>query len=119
MNIFVGAEYVIANALIELSKKGQAYITFDRLRNLGWEIQQLCNQEGINAIIMTSGSRIKDAIYDFSDYFEYIAAAEECTEPRIRVKKDCPITDLEDRFIYCLPFNIVKVIQSSVAKLVA
>lgn len=39
MNTFVGAEYVIANSLIALKKKGIDYITFSKLREIGFEIQ--------------------------------------------------------------------------------
>ena len=115
MDVFVGAEYVIANALIELKKKGEEYISFDKLRNIGWEIQKLCNEEGINAIILTSWSRIKDAIYDFSDYFEYF----EGPEPMIRVKSDRPITDLENRFVFCLPKDVATLITQNISKWVA
>lgn len=34
MNTFVGAEYVIANSLIALKKKGIDYITFSKLREI-------------------------------------------------------------------------------------
>ena len=117
MDILVGAEYVIANALIELNKQGHDSITFDKLRSIGWQIQQCFNKEGINAIILTSGSRLKDAIYDFSDYFEY--AETDKHEPMIRVKKDIPIEDLEDRFIYCLPTKVANLFIEKMPELVA
>ena len=71
MNTFVGAEYVIANSLIALKKKGIDYITFSKLREIGFEIQNLCNTNGVDAIILTFGDSISSAIYDFSDYFQY------------------------------------------------
>ena len=39
MNTFVGAEYVMANALIALKRKGIDFITFDNLREIGFKIQ--------------------------------------------------------------------------------
>ena len=119
MDIQVGAEYVIANALIELRKHGKECITFGQLRNIGWRIQQLCNKEGINAIILTSGSRLTDAIYDFSDYFEYGETDAPLYEPMIRIKNDYPIEDLKDRFVYCLPDNVAKLFSSKMPELVA
>ena len=117
MDIFIGAEYVIANALIEISKKGDNCITFDKLRSIGWQIQQFCNQGGINVIILTSGSQLKDAIYDFSDYFEYAETGE--YEPMIRIKQNTRIEDLEDRFVYCLPPDVAKLIGEKMPELVA
>ncbi len=117
MSFFVGAEYVIANALIQLKQKGQNFVTFAFLRRLGWQIQQVCNNTGINAIILTSGYYIKDAVYDFSDYFEYVLDANQ--GPLICIKKDTPIEDLKDRFIYCLPDDIAKVIIDKTSDLVA
>ena len=39
MNTFVGAEYVMANTLIALKRKGEESITFERLREIGFQIQ--------------------------------------------------------------------------------
>lgn len=55
MDIFVGAEYVIANALIFLSRQGRGYVSFDQIRSLGWNVQERCNEAGVEAIILTSG----------------------------------------------------------------
>lgn len=59
MDISVGAEYVIASALIALRNHGKDCISFDTLRDLGWNIQQRCNEAGVDAIILTSGTDIK------------------------------------------------------------
>lgn len=109
MDISVGAEYVIANALIVLSQKGIDRVTFSTLRDLGWSIQQRCNKAGVEAIILTSGMDIKAAVYDFSDYFEY----ENISEPTILIKKCVPIKDLQERFILCLPKAVKEVIQET------
>lgn len=107
MDISVGAEYVIANALIFLSQLGEDRISFDRIRSLGWNIQERCNETGIDAIILTSGIDLQVAVYDFSDYFEYVNNG----KPMIRVKKNVPIQSLENRFVYYLPQNIATVIK--------
>ena len=71
MNTFVGAEYVMANTLIALKRKGINFITFEKLREIGFKIQTSFNEQGLDAIIMTSGDSISAAIFDFSDYFHY------------------------------------------------
>lgn len=106
MDISVGAEYVIANALIFLSQSGEDRISFDRIRSLGWSIQERCNEEGVDAIILTSGLDLQVAVYDFSDYFEYVNDE----KPMIGVKKNVPIENLKSRFMYYLPKKVAKVI---------
>lgn len=108
MDISVGAEYVIASALITLAQNGVDRISFSTLSDLGWNIQQRCNETGVEAIILTSGTNIKAAVYDFSDYFEY----ENVTEPMIRIKKSVPIEDLQTRFMLCLPKSVNEIIRN-------
>lgn len=107
MDISVGAEYVIANALILQGKKGVNEVPPDQLRNIGWKIQQQCNKTGVDAIILTSGLNLKAAVYGFSDYFEYVNTG----EPMIRIKKSVPIATLKKRFIYYLPPDVAEAIK--------
>lgn len=106
MDVSVGAEYVIANALIFLSRLGEDRISFDQIRSLGWNIQERCNEEGVDAIILTSGIDVQAAVYDFSDYFEYINDG----KPMICVKKNVPIQSLKNRFVYYLPKSVETII---------
>lgn len=108
MDISVGAEYVIANALIFLSQRGEDRISFDQIRSLGWNIQERCNEKGVDAIILTSGMDVQAAVYDFSDYFEYVND----DKPMICVKKNVPIDNLKDRFVYYLPKHVAEVIEN-------
>lgn len=62
MNTFVGAEYVMANTLIALKRKGEESITFERLREIGFQIQTSFNEKGLDAVILTSGDNISAAI---------------------------------------------------------
>lgn len=119
MDTFVGAEYVIANALIALSKKGQDCISYSRLRSIGVKIQQYCNREGIDAVILTSSDKINTAIYDFSDYFEYIETDGDTSNPMIRIRKNTPITQLEKRFVGYLPVDIIKMLTAKIEEFVA
>lgn len=119
MDTFVGAEYVIANALIALSKRGEDCISFSRLRSIGVKIQQYCNKEGIDAVILTSSDRITTAVYDFSDYFEYSEADGDTNDPMIRVRKNTPIAQLEKRFVGYLPVDIIRMLTTKIEEFVA
>lgn len=116
MNTFVGAEYVMANALIALKRRGTDFITFERLREIGVKIQSSFNEKGIDAVILTSGSSISTAIFDFSDYFK-------CEEidgnPAIFIQKDTTITDLENRFVGYLPVDILGALIEEIDRMVA
>ena len=116
MNTFVGAEYVIANSLIALKKKGIDYITFSILREIGFEIQNLSNTNGVDAIILTFGDSISSAIYDFSDYFQY---REVNGEPAILIQKNTTIIDLQKRFVGYLPIDVLSILVNEIQKLVA
>lgn len=109
MDVSVGAEYVIANALVFLSQLGIDRISFDQIRSLGWNIQERCNEAGVDAIILTSGIDVQAAVYDFSDYFEYINDG----RPMISVRKNVPIQNLENRFVYYLPKRVADVIKTA------
>ena len=108
MNIHIGAEYIIANALIFLKQRGKDCISFKLIRDLGWNIQKRCNEIGVDSIIFISGHDLQAAICDFSDYFEYIDNG----EPSIRIKKNVSIKNLENCFIYYLPTNIASIIRT-------
>lgn len=114
MDIFIGAEYVIANALIALRQQGKHEISFNQLRRIGWKLQKLCNENQINAIIITSGYSIKNAVEDFPDYFVYGMDGE---IPVVRIGEDVRIADLEDRFVYCLPAYLWNLISQKMPSL--
>lgn len=116
MNTFVGAEYVMANALIALKRKGTDFITFERLREIGFKIQTIFNEQGLDAVILTSGDSISVAIFDFSDYFQY---KEIDGAPAIVIHKDTTITDLENRFVGYLPVDVLGVLIKEIDKMVA
>lgn len=119
MDAFVGAEYIIANALIVLSReRGEDCISLSKLRSIGVQVQRYCNENNVEAVIMTSGLNISNAIYDFSDYFEYIESTSSDSEPMIRIRKGTPISRLEQRFIGYLPLQIVWVLLTELPKFV-
>ena len=104
MATFVGAEYIIANMLIALSKTTKRdVVTLSELSEAGIYIQkQSLEEEKIDAIFLSSSEQVINALYDFSDYFEYDQA-----NNSIRIVKTKNIKDLESRFIGYLPFNIL------------
>lgn len=110
MDAFVGAEYLIANALIELEKKGIERIRVSQLHRLGIKVQERCLQENIFAVFLISNENIETAIYNFSDYFMYDASGD---EPVISIKKDSTIDKLERRFVGYLSPSVLRVIITS------
>lgn len=117
MDVFVGAEYIIANALIAIKEaNNKDSITFAEIRKIGVRIQEICNQNGLAAVILTSGSLIKDAIYNFSDCFEY---TEDNGLPSIRIKDSAKIENCRNRLTQFLPIDLVNVVKTSVNAAVA
>lgn len=103
MATFVGAEYIIANVLIALKKANKKeVISLDELSQAGIYIQKMCMQDDIDAIFLSSSEQVANALYDFSDYFEY-----DKDSNSIKVVKTKNIDDLESRFLGYLPFNVL------------
>ena len=118
INAFVGAEYVIANALIALEGiKKDPCISVSKIRSIGVQLQQFCNKNNIGAVIMTSGLHISNAIENFSDYFEYIEPISYDFEPAIRIQKGIPVSRLKQRFIGYFPLEVVRVLLTELPKL--
>ena len=112
MDVFVGAEYIIGNTLIVLHRrKGKEYVTFGEIRSIGMKVQKYCNENDVDAVILTSGYNIINAVYNFSDYFEYIAPVLPGDEPKIRIRKGTSISGLKQRFMGYLPLEVVWVLM--------
>jgi len=107
MDVFVGAEYIIANALIALKRKGVDEVKISVLQSYGAIVQKTCVEQSINAVFLLSSYNVSAAIYNFSDYFTYV---EDSCEPVIRLNSDVKIEDLESRFMGYLPIQLLKVI---------
>jgi hypothetical protein len=107
MGVFVGAEYLIANALISLRKKGISKIAIPALQSFGIDVQQYCSQKQIDAIFLLSADKVFAAIYNFSDYFSFEKIE---NVNYISINKDTPVEDLENRFIGYLPVDVVMAI---------
>ena len=119
MDAFIGAEYIIANALITLIEKGQDSISISNVRSIGVQFQQYCNENNIDAVIMTSGLNISKAINDCSDYFEYVESALSGCEPAIRIRKGVSIARLKQRFVGYFPPKILRTILIEFPKFVS
>lgn len=103
MATFVGAEYIIANYLIAMKRnQNRDSISIEELSSAGVYIQELSVEKDINAVFLSSTDQLSSAIFDFSDYFEYMPA-----DRTIRIVKSKKISDLESRFIGYLPFDVL------------
>lgn len=103
MSTFVGAEYIIANLLIAFKRnKNRSEISLKELGDCGIFIQQMSLEQSVDAVFLSSSEQFENAIYDFSDYFEYDSA-----QKLIRIKQTKQIVDLESRFLGYLPFKVL------------
>ena len=108
MGVSVGAEYIIANALIALNKKGIKQIKMSALQNFGIEVQKICIEQSVDAVFLYSKNNVSAAIYDYSDYFDYF---DDDKDPLIRIKNSANIEDIEDRFIGFLPLAVLRIMM--------
>jgi len=116
MDVFVGAEYIIANALIALGKNGIDQVRLSTLQSFGIKVQRLCIENSIDAVFLFSADRVSAAVYNFSDYFTFIDSSE---EPAIGLNSTAKIEDLEKRFIGYLPIALLKIIINAAQELKA
>ena len=107
---FVGAEYVIACALIELKKKGIEEIRVDELCDYGIQMQKYSIEAKVEAVFLTAVPYVEEAIYDFSDYF-CVNKNEEGDIVSISIVEDKEVKDLTYRFVGNIPLDILAVIE--------
>lgn len=115
---FIGAEYLVANMLIEKKKKGVDFVSFDTLGKLGIYVQERFIQADMDVILLTSRSQFLETIYDFSDYFECVSD-DSGRATGISLKKSKSIDDLEYRFVYYLPESISEFLQNAIQQYAA
>jgi len=113
MCTFIGAEYLIANALIALSKKGIKQITFSQLNDYGIQVKKTCIDEKVDVALLLSKDAVSSAIFNFSDYFSII----EGEEPIIEINKSSAVENLKERFIGYLPYEVVKILVEAAKKI--
>lgn len=118
MCAFVGAEYLIANALIALKTKGINEISFCKLNGYGVTVERQCSEKNIEVVLLLSSDKINDAIYNFSDYFS-LGVDETTGESVVKIKKDTDVTDLKERFIGYLPLDVIKILLKEARSIAA
>lgn len=103
MVTFVGAEYIIANLLIALKrKKNRTNISLKELNALGIFMQKMSIEKDVDAVFLTSQDQLTDALFDFSDYFNYNEV-----NKTIYIKQTKQIKDLASRFVGYLPWDVL------------
>lgn len=110
MTKFVGAEYVIACALIGLKKKGIEEIKVNELCDYGIQMQKYSIEAKVDAVFLTAIPYVEEAIYDFSDYF-CVNKNNEGDIESISIVKEKEVKDLTSRFVGNIPLNILAVIE--------
>lgn len=68
---YIGIEDLVASALIESMKRGDAYrkISLQTLANYGTVIVRLLTKSGQNAILFLTKESTYEFVHDYSDYF--------------------------------------------------
>lgn len=103
MVTFVGAEYIIANVLIALKRrKNKAIISLSELNEFGIYIKKKSIESDLDAVFLVSQDQLNLALFDFSDYFEYIESGK-----IICINKNKQIIDLASRFVGYLPWDVL------------
>lgn len=113
MGTFIGAEYLIANVLIELKRNGIDRISTQELREYGGSVQKRCLSENLDAVFLVSSDSVGSAIYNFSDYF---SLGEEGGTEYISINNSMPVEDVKKRFMgYIDPDVLVILIEQAVS----
>lgn len=119
MTVFIGAEYLIGNMLInkikECKRQADACVLINELNQCGVRVRHIAYKEDIDAIFLTFISDIYNAIYDFTDYFT--CKYEDGRLAGITINSNKQIADLESRFIKCVPPNITRIFEFAIKEL--
>lgn len=111
MGTIVGAEYLIANALIALGQSGVDQISVQELRDFGISVQQRCVDENVDAVFLVADGYVEAAVYNFSDYFKY---KKENGIEYITINNNKPLDDIKKRFMgFIQPDALVILIQAA------
>ena len=71
MCTFVKMEYLVANALVELSEKNNVdRISLDTIRKYGIKVEEELKNNKIHAILLYSSDYTKEFLSDYSEWFE-------------------------------------------------
>lgn len=104
MTTFVGAEYIIAYALIVKYRCCKLKtVDIDAVVRLSYYLQNQANNNRMDVIFLGSIDNINISILNNSDYFKFNRETNE-----IGMSKWVDISDLESRFIGYLPLDVIK-----------
>lgn len=105
MQIYIGIEDLVANALIELVQKSEKReVLFSQLNSYGAMVVRLLNKEKEQAVLIVSKESTNRLISDYSDYFELVSSQ---SEDGIRLKNGVTVTDLWKKFRGYLSVNVM------------
>lgn len=113
MTQFIGAEYLIANLLIQKMKNNKPFVSLEELSRYGIEVRRISVEEDLDAVFLLSRIEIYNAIFDFSDYFQCEYDDHDQIKG-ITISKTKGIEDLETRFVGFIPDNIVDVLRQAI-----
>lgn len=115
MYIYIGIEYLVANALIQLvEEKEQREVLFKELDEYGARVIDVLNRDGeTKAILLVSRESQMAMLTDYTDMFEPF---ERDGAQGIRLKEGVSTTQLWKRFCVSLSLRVIEAFQSSATK---
>lgn len=116
MTKFVEAEYFIATMLI---KRNISSISLDELARCGIFLQGCSVGNKIDAVFMTSKPQVMDAVYYFSDYFDFIRDEETEQITQVKIVSSKKIDDLRNRFMGYMPDEVMRFIEETIDEFIA
>lgn len=107
MNIYIGIEDLVANALIELVERtGRKEVLFKELDEYGAYVVGLISRDGDKqAILILSTERTNEFFHDYSTYFELCTNG---SDKGVRLKEGVTASDLWAAFRNYLSIDLLR-----------
>jgi len=111
MQIYIGIEDLVANALIELVQKSEKReVLFSQLHNYGARVLKLLNSEEEQAVLIVSKESTYRLISDYSEYFEMFTNE---LGDGIKLKNSVTVADLWKSFRGYLSVSVMMAFMDS------
>jgi len=111
MQIYIGIEDLVANALIELVQKSEKReVLFSQLHNYGTKVVRLLNAEREQAVLIVSKESTYRLISDYSNFFELFSSLH---GEGIRLKSDVTVEKLWKSFRGYLSVDVMMAFMNS------
>lgn len=105
MCFYIGIEDLVANALIEVLKKGdKRFLTYNEIENYGAEVVRILKENGEKAVLILSRDNTEALFRNYSDFFE---ESEQDGKLGISLKSEKRTEDLIQQFRGYLALDVL------------